>query len=342
MERTIAEAFKVIDNQCLIIDGHGYFLGKSSGRIIVKNKDKIVSQIPFEDINCIILSSRSTTLSTSFINEACRHGVNIAIWSSGSPIVLVSSSRLAAFVEAKRAQFEAYNNERGLRLMKNVIAAKIENQGALLRYCSKNRDGKMNLEQHIRKIELKAQEVKIISGANISEARGKILSLEGLSSKSYWKHFSALMRYDLGFSARDSEGKDPINAALNYGYAILYSVTWMSILNSGLEPFAGFLHTDRPGKPSLIFDLSEPFKQRLVDRPIMSIVNNKQHIEVTDGMLDDKSKKMISSKILSEFYKKEAYCGRNLTLMSILQASIYSAVSELKGTGSYNEYKFKW
>ncbi len=116
----------------------------------------------------------------------------------------------------------------------------------------------------------------------------------------------------------------------------------MTILNAGLEPFAGFLHTDRPGKPSLVFDFSEPFKQRIVDRPIMAIVNNKQHLKLDNGMLDAESKRLVSAKVLNEIYKKENYCGRNLTLMSILQSNIYSAVSELKGTGQYNEYKFKW
>jgi CRISPR/Cas system-associated endonuclease Cas1 len=64
MKRTVAQAFKVIDNQCLIVDGHGYFLGKNHDRIIIKHKNNIVSQIPFEDITCVIISSRSTVLST--------------------------------------------------------------------------------------------------------------------------------------------------------------------------------------------------------------------------------------------------------------------------------------
>ncbi len=341
MKRTVAQAFKVIDNQCLIIDGHGYFLGKSHDRIIIKHKNSIVSQIPFEDITCIILSSKSTTLSTSFINDASRHGICISMWCGGSPNILVASSRLASFVEAKRAQFDAYNNTRGLELIKKVIASKIENQNALLRYYSKNLKA-AKLDSTSESLRVNAQKVRDIVGENISAVRTSVLSFEALSSKTYWKRFAELLHLDYGFSSRDPSSNDTINSALNYGYAILYSITWMGILNSGLEPFAGFLHTDRPGKPSLVFDLSEPFKQRIVDRSIMAIVNNKQHLKSDNGMLDTQSKKLVSSKVLGEMYKKENYCGRNLTLMSIMQANIYSVVSELKGTGKYNEYKFKW
>ena len=221
---------------------------------------------------------------------------------------------MAAFVEAKRAQFDSYKNMKGLNLIKKVIASKIDNQAALLKYCTKNLDRKAYFKHTLHNLNLNIQRVRNISLNNISDARNSILSLEGLSSKAYWKVYMELLRYDTGFTGRDYESEDPVNIAINYGYAILYSLTWMSILNAGLEPFAGFLHTDRPGKPSLVFDLSEPFKQRIVDRLVMAIVNNGQHIKVIDGMLDVQSKKLISLKVSSEFYKKENYCGRNLTL----------------------------
>jgi len=57
-----------------------------------------------------------------------------------------------------------------------------------------------------------------------------------------------------------------VNSALNYGYGILYGQVWGAVMNAGFEPFAGFLHLDRPGKPSLVLDLIEEFRQPIVDR----------------------------------------------------------------------------
>src|SRR5204862_398077 len=66
---------------------------------------------------------------------------------------------------------------------------------------------------------------------------------------------------------------DPLNAALNYGYGILYAQVERALLLAGLDPYAGFLHADRPGKPSLVLDLIEEFRQAVVDRTLIGQVN---------------------------------------------------------------------
>ena len=116
----------------------------------------------------------------------------------------------------------------------------------------------------------------------------------------------------------------------------------MSILNSGLEPFAGFLHTDRPGKPSLVLDLSEPFKPRIVDRTILSLINKHRKFIIENGRLDDRTRNLISESILKELNKRELYYGRKLTIGSIIQSNVYSVVNLLKKKGDYGTYSMKW
>src|SRR5439155_51969 len=77
-----------------------------------------------------------------------------------------------------------------------------------------------------------------------------------------------------------------VNASLTYGYGILYSQVWGAVLNAGLEPFAGFLHVDRPGKPSLVLDLTEEFRQPVVDRAVIAHVNLGEPIGMHEGFLD--------------------------------------------------------
>ncbi|MBI4483225.1 MAG: CRISPR-associated endonuclease Cas1 [Acidobacteria bacterium] len=64
------------------------------------------------------------------------------------------------------------------------------------------------------------------------------------------------------------------------------SHVWGAVLNAGLEPFAGFLHVDRPGKPSLVLDLVEEFRQPVVDRVVLSHVNLGSAIRIENGMLE--------------------------------------------------------
>ena len=98
--------------------------------------------------------------------------------------------------------------------------------------------------------------------------RPALLNREGRAGAQYWAGVAALLDGKAAFAGREHRGtEDPVNAALNYGYGILQSQVWSAITLAGLEPFAGFIHVDRPGKPSLVLDLMEEFRQPVVDRP---------------------------------------------------------------------------
>lgn len=337
--------FELVDNSNLIISGFGYFIGKESERLVIKEKAKKIAEFALINLDRIYINSNAT-LSTSLINEACKRGIKICIWYGGTPNVLISSPSLSAFVEAKRAQFTAYNNSIGLTAIKKVLKSKISNQGALLKYFQKNMTSNSSLKEQFNKyIESLINfidKLNTVFGADVSECRTKLLNIEALSAKEYWQALASMLPAGTNFKGRDYLSKDAINSALNFCYALLYSNIWMSILNAGLEPFAGFIHTDRPGKASLVYDLSEPFKQRLVDRIIFSMVKRKQKIVVKNGLLSDKARREIAEKFAEELSKREIYQGKNLTLGSIIQSNIYSFVREIKTGEGYAPYSMKW
>ena len=92
----------------------------------------------------------------------------------------------------------------------------------------------------------------------------------------YWREIARMLPDEVGFAGREHEGPgDAVNAALNYGYGILYSHVWGAVMNAGLESFAGFLHVDRSGKPSMVLDLVEEFRQPVVDRAILTWLNKR-------------------------------------------------------------------
>jgi CRISPR-associated protein Cas1 len=345
MENKRGLPFEFVDDSNLIINGFGYFIGKESERLVIKERGKKIAQFALVNLNHVYINSVAT-LSTSLINEACRRGIKICIWRGSTPNVLISSPQLSAFVEAKRAQFTAYNNITGLEATKKIIKSKIWNQCAILKYFKKNMGNKKEL---IEIFKLRAEELTNlmerldeVKGLNVSECRSTILNIEALAAKGYWTALASMMSSNVGFRGRDPESRDSINSALNFCYALLYANIWMCILNAGLEPFAGFLHTDRPGKASLVYDLSEPFKQRLVDRVIFGILKKKQKLEIKNGLLSNNARKLVSARFLEELSKRELYRGKHLTLTSIIQSNIYSFVDELKGSGAYVPYSIKW
>ncbi len=343
-DRDMKTLFNVLDQRTLIVSGFGYFLGKQSGRLVIKEKKMKIAQYAMSNLDEILVMSRGATVSTSLINEACKRGIKICIWSNSYPNVMISSPQLAAFAEVKRAQFRALDNEQGLELIKQVLASKVDNQASMIKYLTKNQDAMelVHVRKNIPMLEAQSAAIKRLNSDNISRSRTQLLTIEALAARLYWQGFKSALKSDCGFNSRDPRAADAVNIALNYGYAILYSLVWMGVLNAGMEPFAGFLHTDRPGKPSLVLDLSEPFKPRLVDRIIVSILNKRRSIKVEEGVLNDTSRKLISSSIMAELNKREIFAGKRLTMRSIIQSNIYSVASMLKGTGPYERYSIKW
>ena len=72
---------------------------------------------------------------------------------------------------------------------------------------------------------------------------------------------------------------------------------WGAIELAGLDPFAGFLHVDRPGKPSMVLDLIEEFRQQVVDRTVFGLVNRGYQPKLEDGKLSEETRKEFSLKI---------------------------------------------
>jgi CRISPR-associated protein Cas1 len=99
------------------------------------------------------------------------------------------------------------------------------------------------------------------------------MSVEAEGARVYWEAVKQVLPLELNFPGRETRGaKDPFNAMLNFGYqTILFPEVWKAVSYAGLDFYAGYLHADRPGKPSLVLDLMEEFRQQVVDRTLISL-----------------------------------------------------------------------
>ncbi|HEV8717430.1 MAG TPA: CRISPR-associated endonuclease Cas1 [Candidatus Binatia bacterium] len=129
---------------------------------------------------------------------------------------------------------------------------------------------------------------------------------------------------------------------LLYGYGILYSQVWGAVLNAGLEPFAGFLHVDRLGKPSLVLDLVEEFRQPVVDRAVIVHLNLGEEVKLVQGMLEAETRKALVERVMNRLLTTETYQGKRYQVRSILQMQARRLASFLRGEGAYKAFSFKW
>src|SRR5205823_6539636 len=193
--------------------------------------------------------------------------------------------------------------ERGLEFGRLIVRGKIRNQRHLLSYCGKylkqadaDRFAAISgICPKLRSLELQAKRVE---GTCINQRRAELMGLEGVAGRLYWEGVKAIIESKAEFNGRVHQGAaDAFNALLNYGYGILYAHVWGAVVNAGLEPFAGFLHVDRPGKPSLVLDLVEEFRQPVVDRTVIAFINLGQSMRMENGLLDQETRRAIAEKI---------------------------------------------
>jgi CRISPR-associated protein Cas1 len=108
---------------------------------------------------------------------------------------------------------------------------------------------------------------------------GELLGCEGAGSAAYFGVFARLIKcgWSHGFSKRIRRPPtDPVNALLSYGYTILAAQITSLAAGVGLDPYIGYLHSSRYGKPALALDLLEDFRPVIVDSVVLALLNNRQ------------------------------------------------------------------
>lgn len=237
------------------------------------------------------------------------------------------------------------DNERGAEFCRWIVAGKLRNQEKLLRYFGKSREGQRReaLETTASTLRRLRRDALAVVGSSCDAVRGTLMGLEGTGGRLYWQRIGDMLPDELGFAGRHHQGPgDEVNAALNYGYGILYTHVWGAVMNAGLEPFAGFMHVDRSGKPSMVLDMVEEFRQPVVDRAIVTWLNKGGRLGLVKGMLDGEARENVAARVLLRMNATKRHRGKNHEVRSIIQMQARLAASALRGLREYRPFAFQW
>ncbi|MBV6434540.1 MAG: CRISPR-associated endonuclease Cas1 1 [Bryobacteraceae bacterium] len=330
----------------LLVSGFGLFLGRKSGRLVVRKSGKPCAEVPILRLQEVIIASRGVSFSSDLIEELCSRGIRLSCLSaSGQPLALITSPLLSATVETRRAQLAAFSSPAGADIARWIVAGKLHNQEKLLLYFAKSRAGspREKLRAVAAQIRAMRRQALAVPGDSASSVRAPLMGIEGASARLYWTRIADMLPQSNGFEfRRHVSPPDPVNAALNYAYGILYSHVWGAVMNAGLEPFAGFLHVDRSGKPSLVLDLVEEFRQPVVDRPLFSWLNKGGALSLHGGLLDAPSRENVASRVMARLQSAEPHRGKSHEIRSIIQMQARLAASAVRGLRPYRPFAFKW
>lgn len=323
----------------LIVEGKGVFIGKHQGRIRVYREQKMTHDAPLLHLRQIVVVDNGVSISSDVIQACSEEGIAIHFLSKhGKNMAGLYAAGLVGTVLTRRAQLLAYQGQQGVTLGKAFVRGKLENQRNLLRYFGKSREENPALISEIQRVSGDLHDalddLEALQGSTIADVREQILSIEGRAAQKYWGIVRAVLPSSIAWPGRETRGaKDLFNAVLNYGYGVLYAQVEQAILLAGLEPYAGFLHADRPGKPSLVLDVIEEFRQCVVDRTLIGLLN--KHVALTqdeDGLLTRETRAKIAEKVLERLDgSAELYEGKRQALRFILQCQARHLASYLRG-----------
>ncbi|MBW2124077.1 MAG: CRISPR-associated endonuclease Cas1 [Deltaproteobacteria bacterium] len=289
----------------IILSGFGLFLSKKSDRLIVKKGKDLIYEFPFFRLSEVTVASRGITLSSDLIMELCARGIHINfLHGNGRPFAKLTSPMLSATIQARREQFLALDDERGAEFSRLIVLGKLNNQRKLLLYFGKYLK-KSTPERH-KIIEEKAK----LLGQGVK----RVKALKGSSVENIRKELLGLE----GSSSR---------------------VYWEGVQEIIAD---SFLHVDRPGKPSLVLDLVEEFRQPVVDRTVISHVNLGESIKMEGGLLDAETRKNLSQKVINRLETRETYQGKKYQIRSIIQIQARNLAAFLRGERNYKPFSFKW
>lgn len=335
----------------LIVDEFGAFVGKHSARLRVQVNKKPVREVPLLHLQQVLITGNGVSLSADAIRACCEVGIPIYFLDArGEPYAALYAAGLTGTILTRREQLLAYTDHRGVALAIGFAMAKISNQAGFLAYAAKYRektdpDRARLLREQARLVADYALELRTLCGACCEELREHILSIEGRAAQEYWAGVGLVLPSHLNWPGRQTRGaQDPINAALNYGYGILYGQVERALLLAGLDPYAGFIHADRPGKPSLVFDLIEEFRTVVVDRSVVALATKGVRLEMDEeGKLTATSRKTLAEKVLKRLEAKERYHGKRYPLRVILQQQARQIATFVRGQRKqYRPFIARW
>lgn len=267
----------------LYLTTEGSSLRKEGENLVAEVEGVEKARVPFHMISSVVLFG-AIFVSPPLLQSCAAAGITIVLLSRSGRFQARVEGPASGNVLLRRAQYKA--SEKPEEIVRSILIGKIANQrSVLMRHM---RDYEHETEAPILArlnfvIERLAHIVRYVQMADIELdlMRGS----EGEAANLYFSVFDHLIRSSeplMRWQARSRRPPlDPMNALLSFLYTLLTHDCRSAAESVGLDPAVGFLHRDRPGRPSLALDLMEELRPILADRLALSLVNRRQ-IQASD------------------------------------------------------------
>jgi CRISPR-associated protein Cas1 len=258
------------DLRPLYVTGYGFSVGRSGGVLQIKEKGSVVQEARLNDVSQVnVFGSVSVTSGAVQALSELERPISyftMGGWFYGMTAGLGLKNVFLRCDQFRRADDEAFC----LRVARTMVATKIRNQRTMLQ--------RNHVEPPGRALEsLKRLSRQALDAGELES----LLGIEGMAAHTYFGHFAGMIKVDardaqpaFDFTRRNRRPpRDPVNALLSLGYSLLVRDLTIVCHAIGFDPFVGFYHQPRFGRPALSLDLMEGFRPLIVDSAVLTAIN---------------------------------------------------------------------
>jgi len=273
------------DKRALYLNTPGYRVGCKDEVLQVKDQDRVVEEVRMRDVSHVALFG-NIQISTQAIQSLCEMEVPVTYFSMGGWFYGITRGHTLKNIFLRMEQFRLARDEATcLALARQFVHGKIRNQRTLL------------MRNHVEPPEVIIGKLKRASeDALAAKSIEELLGIEGAAASQYFQQFNGMVKveeddlpgldslpkdakqlaFNFNFTNRNRRPPtDPVNAMLSLAYSMLAKDCTLAALAVGFDPYLGFYHQPRFGRPALGLDLMEEFRPLVAESTVLSCINNR-------------------------------------------------------------------
>ena len=258
----------------MYVQAQGAVVGKSGDNLTVKVKGAVVSKTRMLDVSSVSIFGNAQVTAQA-ARELLDRGIPVCHFSYGGWLKGVTWGMAHKNVDLRIRQFAAAGDKtRSVAIARDFVIAKLRNSRVMLR---RNHP---DLPEHALK-----EIMRLSRNARKADSFQTLLGIEGAAASVYFANFGDMIRSDrtaFDFRTRNRRPpRDPVNAVLSFLYSMLIKQALVSAIAVGFDPYLGFYHQPKYGKPALALDLAEEFRPIIADSAALTLFNNSE-LDETD------------------------------------------------------------
>lgn len=256
-------------NRPVYVIEQGATVGRDGGRLEVRLKGELRSSTRLLDVSQLCLYG-NVQVSSQLLRELFNREIPTCWFSFGGWFAGVATGLPSKHVDLRRRQV-SIAAQGGLDIARKMVAGKIRNSRTLLRRNA--REAQPDALQR-----LSAGEQAALAASSF----GELLGVEGAAARTYFERLPVMLAPSKRFSGGPFEWegrnrrppRDAINCLLSYVYGLLVKDLTVVTMAVGFDPYLGFFHRPRFGRPALALDLAEEFRPLIADSVVIGLINN--------------------------------------------------------------------